>query len=375
MMHFSLRMPKPRVVILSAFLTPFRSGAEACAEEVPLRLTDQFDFTIVTARLRRDLPREDSLSPHSPSPNGGGGHSGVRVVRVGIGCKLDKWLYPFLAPLEAKKFNPQLVHAILETFAGEALMRCKKVIPQAKRILTLKTTNRTFRKKKIIQSADIVTAISKHLADIAVGMGRADVTIIPNGIDYAAIRLACDKYKKIPGRILFVGRLEKMKGVDLLLNAFAQLQSPECRLHVVGDGSQARSLKKLATQLGIADRVTFKGYLQTMDVYREYAEAEIFCGISRSEALGNVFLEALAAGCAVVGTSIGGIVEIVQAGAAGILVRPEVSAVTGALKKVLDIDVRKAFAQEGRLSAAKYDWNLIANRYAEIYKSFTLPKA
>ena len=52
---------KKNIVILSAFLTPLRSGAEACAEEVPLALKDQFDFTIVTARMRRDLPDRKSV--------------------------------------------------------------------------------------------------------------------------------------------------------------------------------------------------------------------------------------------------------------------------------------------------------------------------
>src|SRR3989338_11439240 len=78
---------KPRLIILSAFLSPFRSGAEACAEEVALRLSDRYGITIVTARLRGDLPREDFL------------RGKVKVVRVGLGFGFDKWLFPFLAPI------------------------------------------------------------------------------------------------------------------------------------------------------------------------------------------------------------------------------------------------------------------------------------
>lgn len=379
---------KPRVAILSAFLTPFRSGAEACAEEVPLRLTEQFDFVIITARLRRDVPKDDVLCFR----NGDSQISATRTIpvkRVGFGFWFDKWLYPFLAPREAKKYYPHIVHAILETFAGEALMRSKKWMPNAKRVLTLQTTNRTFRKKKILQSPDIVTAISKHLAGIAYDLGRNDVTVIPNGIDYHAIQLAHEKHAKVPGRILFVGRLEHMKGVDTLLVVFATLQSQhqhaQCAhespaggayLHIVGDGSQREALENLAQKLGIADRVMFRGYLPAPDVYKEYAEAEIFCGLSRSEGLGNVFLEAQAAGCIVVATNVGGIPEIVCDQNTGVLVAPDdVDAAAHALEAFTEECAKQAFAKNAIAHAANYDWNLVANRYAEIYKSFTLPEA
>jgi len=77
---------KPRVVILSAFATPLRSGAEACVEEVSARLKDRYDITVVTARMRKDLPRRDVLP------------GGVAIRRVGFGLPLDKWLFPILAP-------------------------------------------------------------------------------------------------------------------------------------------------------------------------------------------------------------------------------------------------------------------------------------
>lgn len=361
---------KPRIVILSAFLTPFRSGAEACAEEVPLRLADQFDFMIITARMRKDLPKEDMLQGKIP------------VKRVGLGYTFDKWLYPFLAPLEAKKYNPQVIHAILETFAGEALMRCKNIMPFARRILTLQTTNRTFRKKKILQSPHVVTAISMHLAGIANEMREGGVKIIPNGIDYEAIRSACAKYPKVSGRILFVGRLERMKGVDLLLRAYARANSEfgvrNSELHIVGDGSQRSILENLAHKLGIAERVVFKGYLQSSDVNREYAEAEIFCGLSRSEALGNVFIEAQAAGCGIVHTPVGGISEIMINAGWGVPYDGKDESVTiaeateGLSGYLNDKECLVRHKEMGIANASKYDWNLIAKRYAEVYKSTTL---
>jgi len=351
---------KPRIVILSAFLSPLRSGAEACAEEVPLALADSFDFTIVTARMRRDLPRADVLRGKIP------------VIRIGFGCSLDKWLYPFLAPLRVRKLRPDVVHAILETFAGLALAFCHGY----RRLLTLQTTNRSFLKGFVLRSPDRLTCLSGALKEIARTLGREDVTIIPNGIDASAIAASRLRFPKVPGRILFVGRLESMKGVDTLLAAFAAVSdkreagSSGARLHIVGGGSLRNTLERQVRELGIADRVTFRGRLKPEEAYREYAEAEVFCGFSRSEALGNVFLEAQAAGCVVIGTRVGGIPDIVTDGETGLLVTPDnAEEAADVLRKLLsDGDLRRRLSEEGAANTRSYDWAAIAKRYEAIYR-------
>ncbi len=360
-----------RIVIFSAFLTPFRSGAEACAEEVALRLCDRFDITIITAKLRGDLPRRDVLSP-SPcgTERGPGGEvgRGVPVIRVGFGIPFDKWLYPFLAPFAARKLKPDVLHAVLETFAGAALHMCTLVVPHAKQILTLQTTNRNFLRHHIMRTPDVITAISKVLADQAAKLGRRDAIVIPNGIPYDEIRKVCGEVKKVPGRILFVGRLEKMKGVDTLLAAFVSVhdQHPSATLHIVGSGSLFGDLRR---KYGNVPHVTFCGALTGQSVYQEYAEAEIFCALSRSEALGNVFIEAQAAGCAVLGTEIGGIPEVVHDGVTGLLTEPDNPELTaGVLGMFLeDEKFRTQLADAAVEHARKFDWDGIAERYAALY--------
>lgn len=344
---------KKHVVILSAFLTPFRSGAEACAEEVPLALSSDFDFTIVTAKLRSDLPRADMLQGKIP------------VVRVGVGLPIDKWLFPFLAPLAVRKLRPDIVHAVLETFAGLALACCR-LVTSAKRILTCQTTNRTFLKGFIVRSADVVTVISNALKTIAHNLGRRDVTVIPNGIHVSMFH----PQQKVGGRVLFVGRLEKMKGVDVLLTAFAQLRITNNELRIVGDGAERKNLEALAEELGIADRVTFVGRVAPENIATEYEQAQIFCGLSRSEALGNVFLEAQAAGCAVVATNVGGIPDIVAHGQTGLLVESDnVHAAAEAITKLFsDHALRQNLAEAGMKNASRYDWSAVAGQYANLYR-------
>jgi glycosyltransferase involved in cell wall biosynthesis len=340
-----------KIVILSAFLSPLRSGAEACAEEVPLALADQYYFTIVTARMRRDLPKKGLLQDKIP------------VIRVGFGCTFDKWLFPFLAPLAVRKIKPDVVHAILETFAGLALVFCKA----PKKILTCQTTNRSFLKGFIVRSAHQVTCISRALAETIQDLKCKSVLLISNGINASELADARLKYDRIPGSVLFVGRLESMKGIDTLLQAVAKI--PGAHLRIAGDGSQKKLLLKITTELGISDRVEFLGYIPSDALAVHYAQAEVFCGLSRSEALGNVFLEAQAAGCAVIGTSVGGIPDIIEHEKTGLIVPPDdVQAATKAITRVMeDADLRNRLQETGAAHAQAFDWQVIAAEYAKLY--------
>ena len=357
-------------MILSAFLSPFRSGAEACVEEVAARLDGRYDITIVTARMRRSLPKRSFLPPHpNPPPK----WEGTVVIRIGLGCSFDKWLYPFLAPFVVRRLKPDIVHAVLETFAGLALYFCKWTSSGTQRILTLQTTNRSFLKGMIIRSPDRVTAISSALVNTAKEYGKGYVHLIPNGIPVKTIRSFVDRIQKVDGRILFVGRLEAMKGVDTLLDAFEQVISSNQRIHlrIVGEGSLRKQLEARADRFIKEGRVQFTGWIKVPDVYKEFAAAQIFCGLSRSEALGNVFLEAMAAECAVIATRVGGIPDIVLDEKTGILVPPEdANAAAAALAMLLeDREEREQLSQAGKIFAERFDWVEISERYAQVYEN------
>lgn len=347
-----------KVVILSAFVTPMRSGAEACAEEVAARLQGAYDITIVAARMRPDVQHIEKL------PNG------VRIWRVGLGNSVDKWLYPFLAPRIVRALRPDIVHAVLESFAGLAMMRCTKRKGMRK-ILTCQSTNTSLLVGAMHRSADTVTAISSVLMERAKKFGKTAIHI-PNGIDLSLINTARTKHPKIDGRILFVGRLEPMKGVNTVIAAFAALapSHPEAHLIIVGDGSLRRTLEAQEPALMKEGRISFRGYLPIQRIADEFAQTSMFCGLSRSEALGNVFLEAQAAGCAVVATKIGGIPDIVTHEKTGLLVGPDnIPAAASALERLLTDDaLRTRLAAEGEKNAAGYDWAVIARRYAEVYE-------
>jgi glycosyltransferase involved in cell wall biosynthesis len=281
------------------------------------------------------------------------------------------------------KIQPQIIHAVLESFAGLALIFSRPLVPRAKTILTCQSTNTSFLVRFMHRHVDRVVVISRALVQRAQKFGRTDALLIPNGIDVRAIGRACSEASKVPGRILFVGRLEPMKGVDTLLRAFARLREEtaagaelpfRAHMRIVGCGSNERALKRLSADLGIADDVTFVGFVPIPRVYQEFAEAQIFCGLSRSEALGNVFLEAQAAGCAVIATRTGGIPDIVEDGRTGLLVPPDDAAVAArALRELLSDPRRWAeLARAGLAHVQTYDWSGIVARYAELYRTLLM---
>ncbi len=159
-----------------------------------------------------------------------------------------------------------------------------------------------------------------------------------------------------PALIVVTARLVEKKGLDLLLRAVAEL--PSARLEIIGDGPDRASLEALSAELGLADRVVFRGALTYDDVRATLARASIFALPAREAADGDTdglpvaILEAMAHRLAVVSTPIAGIPEAIVDGETGRLVPPEdVAALTAALAELLaDGELRT------RLGAAAADY-------------------
>jgi glycosyltransferase involved in cell wall biosynthesis len=171
-------------------------------------------------------------------------------------------------------------------------------------------------------------------------------------------------------RFLFAGRLNKQKGLDHLLRAFAAMKQLAL-LDVVGEGSDDATLKLLASQLGISDRVTWHGQLKQPDLVKMYQSAAAVVVPSVDEGLGLVAAEALLCETPVIAFRSGGLTDIVEHERTGILVTPGVTTeLAQALDDVLESPERAHdLAVAGRSHVlATLSSETAAVKYADIYR-------
>ncbi|MDB5907778.1 MAG: hypothetical protein JWP34_1892 [Massilia sp.] len=193
-----------------------------------------------------------------------------------------------------------------------------------------------------LEKSSAVIALSDGWADFLRGLApAARVAVIPNAV---ALPAAVDRTLERPGRILFLGRAEAGKGVFELLAAVAALAPAFAAIElVIGGGGDRAALRRRATQLGIADRVSLPGWLDDSAKAREMALAQVFCLPSHAEGLPMAMLEAMAAAKAVVATRVGAIPDAIGDRANGLLVPPcDIAALAAALSALLRDDALRA---------------------------------
>ena len=130
--------------------------------------------------------------------------------------------------------------------------------------------------------------------------------------------------KPIPGRILYVGRITRGKGLELLLDALKYVEQ-DFNLHIVGDGEAelVAELKENAVALGIADKITWCGYKSGAALEEEYRCANVFVLPTKDDCFGLVLLEAMCAGVPIVASKYAdGAYDIVEEGRNGFIVDP-----------------------------------------------------
>jgi glycosyltransferase involved in cell wall biosynthesis len=203
----------------------------------------------------------------------------------------------------------------------------------------------------LIRRVDRVIAPSGYFADaIRSDVGRVPTHVLPNGIE----QIAAATPVPTTAHVVYVGRLERVKGVHILLEAYRRLvqRVPEAELSIVGDGRERAALEAAAADLVAAGAVRFLGWLDRESVSRELAAASVVVLPSLwPENFPTVALEALQHGRPLVGSRVGGIPELVGPDN-GALVEPgDPAALAGELARLLaDPDL---LAELGRASASR----------------------
>ena len=210
------------------------------------------------------------------------------------------------------------------------------------------------------------------------------VRVVPNGVDTARFTphlsgTAVREKHGLEGKVvvLFVGALTQWhayKGVDDLIAAFktASAQNPDLRLLVVGRGPLLPSLVRLVSALSLEGKVIFAGQLSSDLLSRYYAACDfaVLPSKDRSEGFGLVLLEAMASGKPVIGSTVGGITDVIRPGETGLLVDPDGSSslADAIVKLARSPELRLQMGKSARAYAEKHDWSATVRLVEAVYR-------
>jgi phosphatidylinositol alpha-1,6-mannosyltransferase len=245
-----------------------------------------------------------------------------------------------------------------------------------------------FLARRVLRAASAVFANSCNTASLLKRLGVAPerVHVIYPGVDSHRFRPDVPGAAALRARLaagddqllLTVGRLQRRKGHDLMLESLARLraQGRRVRYVIVGDGAERARLESLAASLGVRDAVVFAGALSAEDLPTYFAAADVFGHPNRVdgndiEGFGIVFLEAAAAALPVIGGASGGVPEAVEDGVTGRLVSGEsVDELTTVLAELLDDpDRRRAMGTAGRDRVVRsFSWERGAALVASVHR-------
>jgi glycogen(starch) synthase len=215
-----------------------------------------------------------------------------------------------------------------------------------------------------------------HLADVF-GVGERRISVIPNGVDAGAAvagRAGVRDAVAVPSErlVLLAGRLVHEKGFQLALDALPHLveRLGAVRLVVAGAGIHGGALRAAAAAGGLADRVTFLGWVDAARLSDLYAVADACVVPSIYEPFGLVALEAMAAGCPCVVADTGGLREVVAHGETGLrFTAGDPGSLAAMVERILvDRPLRQRLVAAAREHVRGFGWAAVAARTAGVYR-------
>jgi phosphatidylinositol alpha 1,6-mannosyltransferase len=356
-----------------------------------------------TERLAHGLAaRGHEVHVVAPSPTGPAGRGRVRGVTVhrlrSVRFPLHEsfrvclpWVARGAAAAVVAEVRPDLVHLQGHLVIGRGLSAAA-----ARAVLPLVATNH-FMPENLMPQAHVPAALADPVArlawrDLARVFGPADAVTAPTpraiellaqsaGIEATAISCGIDPARyataardAVPTerpRVLFVGRLDVEKRVDELLRAFARLpRELPADLEIIGDGTQREAWHRLAAELGLGDRVRFRGFVSEPELLAAYGQGAVFVMPGVAELQSLVTLEAMSAGLPVVAADAMALPHLVRPGRNGWLYPPgDVDALAARLGQLLaDPDLRRRMGVASRRLVAEHDLTSTLDAFEAVYE-------
>ncbi|RUM33610.1 MAG: glycosyltransferase family 1 protein [Archaeoglobus sp.] len=338
---------------------PHTGGIETHVYELSKRLAEEFDVEVLTTDLSGSLNSIEKIE-------------GITVRR-----------FKSYAPSEAYYFSPDLYrylkrnsdrydvvhahnyHAFPALFA--ALAKRNKLIFTPHYHGKGGSTVRNLLLKPyrlfgliIFKKADAVICVSNYERMLVRSDFGVDAVVIPNGVSLDKIR-NISSFEFSNKLILYVGRIEKYKNIHIVVKSMKYLD--DFQFYIAGKGSFERELRKLIGRLGLEDRVKLVGFIDEETKYRWLKTCSVFVNLSPVEAFGITVLEALACGSPAVVSNSGALKEFAEKFDCVFAVSSGISP-----KELAEV-IRRAAEVKVRVELREYDWDSIAERVIDVYRS------
>jgi L-malate glycosyltransferase len=236
----------------------------------------------------------------------------------------------------------------------------------------LMSPGRLRRAKFALEHAALVCPVNLRLQQAIESYGvRARFRIVPNTVDASVFRPGPGVHDGV--RLINVARHVEVKGHDVLLRAFAAVAptTPEATLELVGDGPLTPSLRELAAELNIAERVEFSGPARPPEIAERLRSSDVFVLSSHSENLPLAVIEALCCGLPVAATDVGGVLEAVGQDDGALAPSGDPTALADAIRTVLARLDTYDHADVARRAAARWSFEAVGGVWDEIYRSLS----
>jgi D-inositol-3-phosphate glycosyltransferase len=298
----------------------------------------------------------------------------------------------WLSGLAAKDLSSQWNTPIIHMFHTLALLKNRI----AKTPEELESNIRVEGEKQVVSIANKIIAATENEKQHLINLYAAPeekITVIPPGVDITRFYpIPPEEAKEFIGipkderMLLYVGRIEPLKGIDILIKAIAQLRRSdvlsECPhyLYIIGGEPEAglenmnkemRRLQDLCQELGVGDLVLFLGKRDQDTLQYYYSAAEIVIMPSHYESFGMVALEAMACGTPVIATQVGGLQYLVQNEKTGFTIpNDNVEILEERLTQLIcKQELRAEMSENSVTYARKYAWDVITPQIIDLYKT------
>ncbi len=223
--------------------------------------------------------------------------------------------------------------------------------------------------------AVIVSSRLEYQDAVRFGVDPSVIHIIPMGIDLPETNTT-EKSSDRPLRLLFVGRIARVRRLEIILKAVSRLDI-EWNLTLVGGEAQTSSmtrggyleeLKTLARELDIEPRVKWIGPVAAENLPPFYAESDLFVYPTQYENFGQPLLEAAAHGLPLISTPVGVAAELIEEGQTGLFIDDDPATLRNQILKLQNADDRQTMGQALRQKVAdRFSWESVIEQYLELY--------